>query len=103
MTKQNGKINVGKLVLWNLSQPFHKRIAAADLQARVTFAPVRASLVSLHAQVSREVEAALMPERKREDLLMSLWNRLANQIALVARLGFFILVLFVLNTLMMTP
>ena len=50
----------------------HKRIAADDLQAKVTFAPIRAKLVSLHAQVSREVEAVLMPERKREELLMSL-------------------------------
>lgn len=71
-TKTRGTINRTKLVLWNLCQPMHKRIAADDLQAKVTFAPIRAKLVSLHAQVSREVEAVLMPERKREDLLMSL-------------------------------
>ena len=72
MTKQNGKINIGKLVLWNLCQPMHKRISATDLQAKVSFAPIRASLASLHAQVSREVEAVLIPERKREEMLMAL-------------------------------
>ena len=72
MTKQNGKINIGKLVLWNLCQPMHKRISATDLQAKVSFAPIHASLVSLHAQVSRECEALLIPARANEDALMAL-------------------------------
>lgn len=71
-TKTRGTINRTKLVLWNLCQPMHKRIAADDLQAKVSFAPVRARLVTLHAQISREVEAVLMPERQREEMLMAL-------------------------------
>lgn len=66
------KVNIAKLVLWNMTQPFHKRIAASDLQARVDAAPMRARVLLLREQIAREVEAVLIPMRANEDALMNM-------------------------------
>lgn len=62
-------VNVSKLVRRNLAVPFAARIAHADLAARVAFAPVRASLVTLHAQIRAEVEVILDAQRAVIDSL----------------------------------
>jgi hypothetical protein len=53
------RMNTDKLVLWNMTQPYHKRVAAADLAKKVASARNIANLRALHRQVRAEVEAEL--------------------------------------------
>lgn len=68
----NGKINIAKLVLWNLCQPMHKRISADMLQAKVACGKYRGRLASLREQVRREVSAKLDDMQRKEKMLMDL-------------------------------
>ena len=52
-------MNINKLVLWNMTQPYNKRIAAADLAETVETARIMADVRSLHRQIRAEVEAEL--------------------------------------------
>ena len=50
------KINLTKLVAWNMRQPFRKRIAASELQEKLEYARERGNVAALHAQVQEQVK-----------------------------------------------
>jgi len=50
------KINLTKLVAWNMRQPFRKRIAASELQEKLEYARERGNVAALCAQVHEEVK-----------------------------------------------
>ena len=70
--EQKPRLNVAKLVRFNLSQPIGKRLAAADLQERLDGARQRGNLVALRAQIASEVSATLDAQRGLTEALMSL-------------------------------
>lgn len=62
------KINQSKLILHNLTSPYHKRVSAAALQARVDAARHRGNMVGLHAQIRAEVEEEIKNAKSWENL-----------------------------------
>jgi hypothetical protein len=72
IAERKSKINIAKLVLWNMAQPFSKRIALADLQNKLACAAHRGKLASLREQIRLEVAADLKKLRDDEENLMSL-------------------------------
>lgn len=48
-----------KLVLWNMTQPYHKRVSANDLRERIGTARNVANVRALHRQIRAEVDAEL--------------------------------------------
>ena len=52
-------MNINKLVLWNMSQPYHKRVAANELQERVEVAREVANVRALHRQIHAEIDAKI--------------------------------------------
>lgn len=52
-------MNTNKLVKWNLSQPFHKRVSAAEIQTRTETAREIADNNSLFRKIHAESQAKL--------------------------------------------
>lgn len=52
-------MNIQKLVKWNLTQPYSKRIAADELAERISVARDIANARALHRQIRAEVEVKL--------------------------------------------
>ena len=54
-------MNYGKLAKWNMAQPWHKRVNAADVESSCRIAGFRgfaaALLVSIHAQIDGKIAA----------------------------------------------
>ena len=54
-------MNYGKLARWNMSQPWHKRVNAADVESSIRIARFRgfaaALQVSIHAQIDGKIAA----------------------------------------------
>jgi hypothetical protein len=48
--------NISKLVRWNLSQPFDKRVGFLDVIDRVAFYKERGHVVSLYTQIRSEID-----------------------------------------------